>query len=281
MSKRPRRAGHLQSHCMSALAGKVAVVTGGGSGIGEAIARRFAAEGARVVVTGRRPDPLEAVASELDGLAVAGDAADPEHARVVVDAAVARFGGLDVVVANAGIDRPGSVAEVSDVDWQRTIDVNLTGPLRLLRSAIPAMLERGGGSVVLVSSVNGLANAPHAAAYDASKAGLISLARSIAVDFGPRGIRANAVCPGWVVTPMGDADMDAMAAARGIGRDAAYRLASAAIPLRRPAEAHEIASCCLFLASDEASFVTGTALVADGGGRAVEVASVAFGDIGP
>jgi meso-butanediol dehydrogenase/(S,S)-butanediol dehydrogenase/diacetyl reductase len=261
---------------MERLAGKVAVVTGGGSGIGAAITRRFAAEGARLVVTGRRRDVLDEIAAEVGGIAVPGDAADPAHAIEVIDAAVAEFGGVDVVVANAGIDRPGSAIEVTDADWHRTIDVNLTGPLMLARAAIPVMIDRGGGSIVLVSSVNGLANAPRAVAYDASKAALISLARSIAVDFGPRGIRANAVCPGWVVTPMGDEDMDAMAAAQGISRDDAYRLASAAVPLRRPASADEIASCCLFLASDDSSIVTGTALVADGGGRAVELASIAF-----
>ena len=253
------------------------MVTGGGSGIGAAIARRFATEGARVVVTGRRRDVLEAIASEIGGLVVSGDAADPAHADDVVGAAVTEFGGIDVVVANAGIDRPGSVVDVTDDDWHRTVEVNLTGPLMLLRAAIPVMLDRGGGSVVLISSVNGLANAPGAVAYDASKAALISLARSIAVDFGPRGIRANAVCPGWVATPMGDEDMDALAAARGIGRDDAYRLVSAAIPLRRVATPEEIAACSLFLASDESSFVTGTTLVADGGGRAVELASVEFG----
>ncbi len=263
------------------MTGKVAVVTGGGSGIGAAIARRFASEGARVVVTGRRSEPLQAIATEVGGLAVPGDAADPAHADQVVDATVDTFGRLDVVVANAGIDRPGSVVEVTDVDWHRTIDVNLTGPLMLLRAAIPVMLDRGGGSVVLVSSVNGLANAPRAVAYDASKAALISLARSIAVDFGPRGIRANAVCPGWVSTAMGDQDMDAMAAARGITRDDAYRLASASVPLRRPASPEEIAACCLFLASDESSIVSGTVLVADGGGRAVELASIAFADDDP
>jgi meso-butanediol dehydrogenase / (S,S)-butanediol dehydrogenase / diacetyl reductase len=263
---------------MHQLTGRVAVVTGGGSGIGAAIASRFASEGARVVVTGRRREPLEHLAAEVGGLAVPGDVADPSHADEVVDAAVAAFGGIDVVVANAGIDRPGSVVEVTDDDWHRTIDVNLTGPLMLLRAAIPVMVDRGGGSVVLVSSVNGLANAPRAVAYDASKAALISLARSIAVDFGPRGVRANAVCPGWVVTPMGDQDMDAMAAARGISRDDAYRLASASVPLRRPASPEEIAACCLFLASNESSIVTGTTLVADGGGGAVELASTAFGN---
>ena len=129
---------------------------------------------------------------------------------------------------------------------------------------------------MLISSVNGLASARNSVAYDTSKAGLIGLTRSLAVDYGPQGIRANAVCPGWVVTPMGDEDMDALAAARGITRDEAYARATAEVPLRRPATVEEIAACCLFLASDEASIVTGTTLVADGGGLAVEPASTAF-----
>ncbi len=140
----------------------------------------------------------------------------------------------------------------------------------LVRAALPAMLARGGGSIVLVSSINGLATFPDLVAYNTSKAGLIALARSIACDFGARGIRANTLCPGWVVTPMGDEAMDALAAARGISRQEAYDLATAHVPLKRAATAHEIASCCLFLASDEASIVTGTTLVADGGGLAVE-----------
>jgi len=155
--------------------------------------------------------------------------------------------------------------------------VNLTGPLVLVRAALPALQERGAGAIVLVSSVNGLASARSSVAYDTSKAGLIGLTRSLAVDYGPEGIRANAVCPGWVVTPMGDEDMDGLAAASGITREEAYRRATAPVPLRRPATAEEIAACCLFLASDEASIVTGTTLVADGGGLAVEPASTAFG----
>jgi meso-butanediol dehydrogenase/(S,S)-butanediol dehydrogenase/diacetyl reductase len=259
------------------LANKVALISGGGSGIGAAAARLFAAEGADVVVTGRRPGPIEAVAAEVKGLAVAGDTSDPAHAAEAVAAAVSTFGGLDVVVANAGIGFGGSVGDVTDEHWQRTLDVNLTGPMVLTRAALPAMLERGGGSVVLVSSVNGLVATTDSAAYGTSKAGLIGLARSIAVDYGPRGIRANALCPGWVVTPMADEEMDELAGARGIGRQEAYDLATTEVPLRRAATAQEIAACCLFLASDESSIVTGAVLVADGGGLAVALDSVAFG----
>ncbi len=259
---------------------KVAVISGGGSGIGAAIARRFAAEGASVVVTGRRPEPIEAVAHETGAIAIAGDTADAAHVSSVIEAAVQRFGGLDVVVANAGIGLGGAAGEVDDDRWERTIEANLTGALRLVRVAIPALIDRGGGSIVLVSSVSGLVADTGSAAYIASKAGLIGLARSLAVDYGRFGIRANALCPGWVVTPMGDESMDELADERGISRDEAYRLATEWIPLRRPATAEEIAACCLFLASDESSIVTGTTLVADGGGTAVDVGGLAFDDLG-
>ena len=258
------------------LENKVALITGGGSGVGAAVARLFAREGAKVVVTGRRPEPIAAVASEVEGVSVAGDTSYPAHAAEAVAAAVSAFGGLDVVVACAGIGIEGSVGDMDEAHWRRTIDVNLTGPMMITRAALPVMLERGGGSVVLVSSTNSMAAAPASAAYDASKAGLNALARGIAVDYGPRGIRANALCPGWIITPMGDESMDELAAASGIGRQDAYDLATADVPSRRAGTAEEMAYCCLFLASDESSIVNGTTLVADGGGQAVELTSRVF-----
>ncbi len=258
------------------LENKVAIITGGGSGIGAAAARLFASEGANIVVTGRRPDPITAVAAEVGGVAVAGDTGDPAHVDEAVAAAISTFGGIDVVVASAGGGVDGSVGEIDDASWRRTFDTNLHGPMMLTRAALPVMIERGGGSVILVSSVNGMAAAPSSAAYDVSKAGLIALARAIAVDYGPRGIRANAVCPGWVITPMGDAAMDELGASKGVDRQGAYDLTAADVPLRRAGTAEEMAACCLFLASDESSIVTGTTLVADGGGLAVELTSVPF-----
>jgi len=258
------------------LEGKVALISGGGSGIGAATARLFAAEGAKVIVTGRRPEAIEAVAAEVAGVAVAGDTSDPAHAAEVVAAAVATFGGLDVVVANAGSGFGGSAGSVDDEHWQRMLDVNLTGPLVLTRAALPAMLDRGGGSIILVSSVSGLVAMSSSAAYVTTKTGLLGLARSIAVDYGPRGIRANALCPGWVRTDMGDRAMDKLAARDGITRDAAYLEATGHAPLRRPGEPEEIAECCLFLASDASSFVTGAVLVADGGSTASDVGGLAF-----
>ncbi len=262
------------------LENKVALITGGGTGVGAATARLFAREGAKVVVTGRRLEPIQAVAAEVGGVAVAGDTADLAHVEAAVAAAVSNFGGLDIVVASAGLGGfAESVGEMDDGHWQRVLDVNLTGPMMMARAALPSMLARGGGSIVLVSSVNGMAAAPDSAAYDVSKAGLIALARAIAVDYGPRGIRANAVCPGWVITPMGDRSMDELGASMGLDRQGAYDLATADVPMRRAGTAEEMAACCLFLASDESSIVTGTSLIADGGGMAVELTSRAFADL--
>lgn len=259
------------------LENKVALITGGGTGVGAATARLFAREGANVVVTGRRPEPIETVAKETGGIAVTGDTSDPSHAAEAVAAAVSNFGGLDIVVANAGIGIEGTVGDMDDGNWHKQIDINLTGPMMMTRAAIPAMLKRGGGSVVLVASTNALAAAPASAAYDVSKAGLLALARAIAVDYGRQGIRANALCPGWIITPMGDESMDELAAERGLGtREDAYKLATRDVPLRRAGTAEEMAACCLFLASDESSIVTGTSLVADGGGTAVELTSRMF-----
>jgi len=261
------------------LSGKVALISGGGSGIGAATARLFAREGAKVIVTGRRRALLDAVAAETGGIAVAGDTSDAAHVADAVAAAVSAFGGLDIVVASAGVGLPGGAADVSDADWRRTLDVNLTGAMQIARAALPAMFERGGGAFVFVASINGVVSLPGVVAYDTSKAGLIALSRSIAVQYGPRKIRSNTLCPGWVVTPMGDDAMDALAAARGVGRPDAYALVTQHVPLGRPATADEIAACCLFLASDEASIVTGTTLVADGGGLAVDVTALPFGSL--
>jgi NAD(P)-dependent dehydrogenase (short-subunit alcohol dehydrogenase family) len=260
--------------------GKIAIVTGATSGIGEATARLLAAEGARAVVSGRRADRLEEVADEIGGLGAAGDLAEPDHAGAVVGAALRAFGGVDVLVANAAEGYPATVADAEDERWDRTFAVNLSAPMRLARAAIPSMLERGGGAIVFVSSVNGLFASTESAAYGTSKTALIGLARSIAVDFGPRGVRANVVCPAWVRTPMGDRAVDGVAAAFGAGRDEAYRMATRHVPLRRPAAPEEIARCIAFLASEDASIVTGTVLVADGGQSAVDLGAILFDGVG-
>ncbi len=251
------------------LDGQVALVTGGGSGIGAAVARRFAAEGASVAVMGRRAEPLEQVATETGGLAVPGDVASEDDVARAVRVSVERFGGLDIVVNNAG---SGSVG------WHETLAVNAVGPALVAEAAIPHLVERR-GAIVNVSSIAGLVAGSTGAEYAASKAALIQLTRTLAVRLGPDGVRANAVCPGWVRTPLADRAMGKLAESRGLeSSDDGYRLAGSAIPLRRVAEPHEIAAACLFLASREASFVTGAVLVVDGGSTVVDVASLVLDD---
>jgi len=258
------------------LQGKVAIVSGGGTGIGAATARRFAQEGAQVVVSGRREGPIRSVAEEIGGVAVPGDAADPVDVAELIGVTLDSFGRLDIVIANAAVALGGAAGDVSDESWKRTLDVNVTAPFLLARAALPSLEEHGNGAIVLVSSVSGLVSSSGSAAYVTSKTALLGLMRSLVVDYGPRGVRTNAVCPGWVVTPMGDESMDELAAERSISREDAYLLATAHVPARRPATAEEIAACCLFLASDDASIVNGATLVADGGQMVVDVASLAF-----
>jgi meso-butanediol dehydrogenase / (S,S)-butanediol dehydrogenase / diacetyl reductase len=258
------------------LEGKVAIVSGGGTGIGAATAALFRREGADVAITGRRPEPLEQVAGATGALAIPGDTSSREAVEAVVGATVERFGGLDVVIANAGIGLGGAVGEVSDDDWRRTLDVNLTGALLLVRSALPHLVRRAGASVVLVSSVSGLVASPRSAAYEVSKAGLLALVRSVALDYGPSGVRCNAVCPGWIHTPMGDSAIDEIAAERGISLDDAYALVNEPVPLRRAGTPEEVAACCAFLVSDEASYVNGATLTVDGGATVVDTTSLSW-----
>jgi NAD(P)-dependent dehydrogenase (short-subunit alcohol dehydrogenase family) len=258
------------------LEGKVALVTGGGTGIGAAIARCFGAEGAGVVVMGRRREPIAQVAGAIGGVALVGNAADTGDARRAVATAVERLGGLDVLVANAAGEGGGALLDADEETWRAGLEASLATCVVIVREALPALIERGGSSIVVVASIAGLVAGPEMAAYTTAKAALLGLTRSLAVDYGPRGVRVNALCPGWVRTPMAEDEIDDLGARRGISREEAFGLATSQIPLRRPAEPEEIAAACLFLASSEASFVTGSVLVADGGSTAVDVSTLAF-----
>jgi meso-butanediol dehydrogenase / (S,S)-butanediol dehydrogenase / diacetyl reductase len=258
------------------LEGTVALITGGGTGIGAAVARRFAKDGARIVLLGPERGPLESVAAETGGEAVHGDAAD----RSVADAAVAmareRFGGLDALVTCAGVGMAGTLVDMPEDDWHASLHGNLDTCVVSCRAALPALVERGGGSIVIVSSVGGLTAGSQIASYATAKAGLLGLMRAIAVDYGPQGVRANAICPGWVETRMAAGAIGMFAESRGISTDEAWQRVNAAVPLRRPAQPAEIAAAIAFLASQDASFVTGSVLVTDGGQSAVNVGTVPF-----
>lgn len=256
----------------------VALVTGGGTGIGAAIALRLAADGYAVAVTGRRPGPIEEVAAGIGGLAVVADTGLVEDADRAVAETVARFGGLDALVCNAGVGGEGSLRDLDPAVWDAVLRTNLTGAFLMSRAAIPHLVARR-GAIVTVSSAAGLRASPESLAYCSSKAALAMLTQCIAVDHGPEGVRANCVCPGWVRTPMADEEMDALAARLGTDRAGAYAACMVDVPLRRASTPQEIAATVAWLLSREAAYVNGAVLPVDGGHTPVDVATVAFGRV--
>jgi NAD(P)-dependent dehydrogenase (short-subunit alcohol dehydrogenase family) len=247
---------------MTALDGQVAIITGASSGIGYATAKLFAREGARLVLAARSRDRLDELVAEIgpagQAVAMAGDVRQPDFARALVDAAVDRFGGLDVAFNNAGVlGEMGPTHDVSLAGWHDTLETNLTGAFLGAKYQVPAMLRRGRGSIIFTSSFVGYsAGLPGTAAYSASKAGLIGLTLALAGELGPQGIRVNALMPGGTDTPAYRTMASTPEAEQFIAGHHA---------LRRVAGPDEIARSVLYLASDASSFTTGSVLVADGG----------------
>jgi meso-butanediol dehydrogenase/(S,S)-butanediol dehydrogenase/diacetyl reductase len=258
----------------------VALVTGAGTGIGRSTAIALVDAGYAVALSGRRPGPLDSVAAEIASrggrsVTAAGDVGTEAGAAAAVERAVAELGSLDVLVVNHGVGTSAPVGEDSLEGWEHTMRINLTGPFLLARAALPHLVESR-GSIVMVSSTNGWFAGPGWASYCTSKAGVIMLTRCLATDYGPRGVRANCVCPGWVRTPMGDEDMTAVAGAWDATVEDAYWLCSRDTPLRRAARPEEIAEVILFLAGPGASYVSGAVIPVDGGAGAVDGSSTAF-----
>ncbi len=265
------------------LQGKAALITGGGTGIGTAIAERFVAEGARICITGRRQAMLDKVAASLpSGMAVtcAGDVTKPADVQRMVETAVGLTGRLDVVVNNAGIDPGGTVVDLDLEVWRQVMDINVTGPFLVMKTSIPHMIKAGGGSIINISSLGGLRCLPGMPSYCTSKAALNMLTKQAALDYGPSKIRCNVVAPGATRTEMLEEALSPLGAALNTDVDGVFKRISSNVPLRRVAAPAEIAGICVYLASDESSFMTGSVLLIDGGAAIVDVSGASLNDAG-
>ncbi len=250
---------------MKRVENKACVVTGAGSGIGKAIAERLAEEGGKVLCVDLKGETAIATVEGIrhaGGIAeaFAADVSDPLQVNAFVAKCVELYGKIDVLVNNAGVNIPGVLHEVPDEVIDKTLNVNVKGSIYGCRAAIPYMLENGGGSIVNISSVNGLVSEPFLAVYSASKGAVVMLTRGVALDYAKKGIRCNVICPGWVDTPINYAHAEMLG-----GLEKVYSTIDSFQPIGRPGEPREIAHLALFLASDEASFITGSVIAADGG----------------
>lgn len=262
------------------LDGKVALITGGGRGIGAAIAKRFVDDGAKIVISDILKDELDTVVKSLKpgmALACVGDVTKFEDVQRMV-AETVKFGGkIDILVNNAGIDPAGSIVDIEISLWKKVLDVNLNGPFLCMKAAIPEMIKQGGGSIVNIASLAGVRCLPSMPAYCSSKGGLLQLSAQAALDYGPKGIRSNVVAPGATKTDM---LVNAMAGlSKAINKDAMGVLTES-VPLRHAATPDQITGAVTFLASDDAAFITGAVLLVDGGAAIVDVSGASVAKAG-
>jgi NAD(P)-dependent dehydrogenase (short-subunit alcohol dehydrogenase family) len=251
-----------------------ALITGGGTGIGAATARALAADGWLVGLVGRRAEPLAAIAAETGGCAFPGDAADLAHLESAVAELVAAGGTLRGLVCSAGGGNAGTALTQTQDGFEAVLRQNLTAPFLAAKACLPSLIESS-GAIVIVASLAGLRAGPASVAYGSAKAGAVHLARMLSVDHSPQGVRVNAVCPGWVRTPMADDALADLALDTG-SLDAAYAEATRHAPARRPAEAAEVADTVAWLVSERASGITGATITIDGGAHVVDAEGIAF-----
>lgn len=265
------------------LTGKVAIVTGGGTGIGEAVTRRFVALGARVCITGRRQEMLDGVAKSLPEGSVktcSADVSDEKAVERIVKTALSFDGGLHVLVNNAAMDqKPAGVVDMDVAEWKRMLDVNMTGPFLMMKACIPHMIKAGVGSVVNISSLAGLRCNSEMPGYCATKGGLINLTQQAALDYGLYNVRCNVVCPGATRTAMLTENMEQFARMLGTDVEDIFSRFMKDVPLHRVSRPEEMAGLCAYLASDDSSFLTGTAIPVDGGAAIVDVSGAVISSI--
>jgi meso-butanediol dehydrogenase / (S,S)-butanediol dehydrogenase / diacetyl reductase len=266
------------------LKGKVAIITGGGTGIGEAVSRRFVACGARVCIAGRRQELLDGVAKSLPEGSVkicSADVSNEKDVERILKTALSFGGGLNVLVNNAAIDQdpPAGVVDMDVAKWRRMLEVNLTGPFLMMKASIPHMIKAGGGSVINISSLAGLRCNSEMPAFCATKGGLINLTQQVALDYGRYNVRCNAVCPGATRTGMFTENMEYFAQMLGTNVEDIFARFMKDVPLSRVARPDEMAGICAFLASDDSSFLTGAAIPVDGGAAVVDVSGAVIGSI--
>lgn len=256
--------------------GKTALITGGGTGIGAAVARRLVSEHANVAIMARRSEPLRAIADDVGCFVVQADAADADAVRGALAEIQGRFGPVDILVANAGGHGVGPTISMTDQNWALATRLNLDTAFVCARESLPDLIERK-GAIVIVASIAGLFAGPQAAGYVTMKHACIGLGKSLARDYGRQGVRTNIICPGWVATAMADEQMQVVVDKRGLSSiDDAYRLVTKDVPLGRPATPEEVANVICFVASDEASAMNGSILTVDGGAAVVDLPTLAF-----
>ena len=240
------------------LTNKTAIITGGGSGIGQACAWAFYQEGANVVLFGRREDKLKETAQELGSRAmtVSGDMTRSEDLDRLVQETLSKFHRIDILVNNAGLFKGAPLHEISDEKYDEMMNINMRAVFQLTRRVLPVMMEQKSGNIIHISSILGIIAVPQVAVYNISKGALNQFSRSIAVEYGSYGIRSNSICPGLIETDM-TADL--------MKDEALMQEWSKGYPIGRFGKPEDVASACLFLASDESSFITGTVLPVDGG----------------
>jgi NAD(P)-dependent dehydrogenase (short-subunit alcohol dehydrogenase family) len=264
------------------LKGKTALVTGGGKGLGAAIAKRFITEGAKVCISGRQQAALDETAGLLPSGTMAtcsGDVSKLEDVQRMIDTTMDFGGGIDILINNAGIDPAGSVVDLDPEVWRQVMDVNLTGPFLSMKVAIPHMIKAGGGSIINISSLGGLRCLPAMPAYASSKAGLIMLTKQAALDYGRHKIRCNVVCPGATRTKMLENSLRPLGEPLNTDLDGVFDHITSTTPLRRVATPEEMTGICTYLAGDDSTFMTGAVLLIDGGAAIVDVSGATLNSV--